>query len=136
MKFFAHPDLDQFKRDELDGWFAKVVVDKPKESRSGMSNPRPPKALPQKLIARIERSVLCVPRIYGPSFGSPIMGFCQSDPTSISVAHSRYQTAWSRYLVLCTSTSRYNASFGQLRVSRARLPEAIQEDVHVPQAPD
>jgi hypothetical protein len=35
MKFFAHPDLDQFKRDELDGWFAKVVVDKPKESRSG-----------------------------------------------------------------------------------------------------
>lgn len=37
MKFFAHPDLDRFKRDELDGWFAKVVVDKPKESRSGMS---------------------------------------------------------------------------------------------------
>ena len=37
MKFFAHPDLDQFKKDELDGWFAKVMVDKPKESRSGKS---------------------------------------------------------------------------------------------------
>lgn len=35
MKFFAHPDLDEFRKLELDRWFGKVVVEKPKESRSG-----------------------------------------------------------------------------------------------------
>ncbi|WVQ78496.1 hypothetical protein IAT38_000582 [Cryptococcus sp. DSM 104549] len=37
MKFFAHPDLDEFKKFELDPWFGKVVVEKPKESRSESS---------------------------------------------------------------------------------------------------
>ncbi|WWD16195.1 hypothetical protein CI109_100620 [Kwoniella shandongensis] len=37
MKFFAHPDLDEFKKLELDPWFGKVVVEKPKESRSESS---------------------------------------------------------------------------------------------------
>ncbi|KIR54127.1 ribosomal RNA large subunit methyltransferase J [Cryptococcus gattii Ru294] len=37
MKFFAHPDLDGFRRLELDQWFGKVVVEKPKESRSESS---------------------------------------------------------------------------------------------------
>ncbi|ODN83455.1 hypothetical protein L202_01593 [Cryptococcus amylolentus CBS 6039] len=37
MKFFAHPDLDEFKKVELDPWFGKVVIDKPKESRSESS---------------------------------------------------------------------------------------------------
>lgn len=35
IKFFAHPDLDEFRKLELDQWFGKVVVEKPKESRSG-----------------------------------------------------------------------------------------------------
>ncbi|KAK8869544.1 hypothetical protein IAR55_000111 [Kwoniella newhampshirensis] len=37
MKFFAHPDLDEFRKLELDPWFGKVVVEKPKESRSESS---------------------------------------------------------------------------------------------------
>jgi hypothetical protein len=37
LKFFMHPDLDEFKRSELIPRFSKVVVDKPKESRKGMS---------------------------------------------------------------------------------------------------
>ncbi|WVR09723.1 hypothetical protein IAU60_006799 [Kwoniella sp. DSM 27419] len=37
IKFFAHPDMDEFRRLELDPWFAKVVVEKPKESRSESS---------------------------------------------------------------------------------------------------
>lgn len=37
MKFFAHPDLDEFRKLELDRWFGKVVVEKPKESRSESS---------------------------------------------------------------------------------------------------
>ncbi|WVO14116.1 hypothetical protein L204_101744 [Cryptococcus depauperatus] len=37
IKFFAHPDLDDFKKKELDPWFSKVVVEKPKESRSESS---------------------------------------------------------------------------------------------------
>jgi hypothetical protein len=35
MKYFAHPDMNRFKSEELDKRFAKVVVEKPKESRSG-----------------------------------------------------------------------------------------------------
>lgn len=35
MKFFAHPDLDEFRKLELDQWFGRVVIEKPKESRSG-----------------------------------------------------------------------------------------------------
>lgn len=35
MKFFAHPDLDAFRRQELVPRFAKVAVEKPKESRAG-----------------------------------------------------------------------------------------------------
>lgn len=41
LKFFAHPDLTMFKREELDPWFHKVVVDKPKESRSGVLHSPP-----------------------------------------------------------------------------------------------
>lgn len=37
LKFFAHPDLEAFRKEELEPWFAKVSVEKPKESRSGMS---------------------------------------------------------------------------------------------------
>jgi hypothetical protein len=37
LKFFMHPDLDEFKRSELVPRFSKVVVDKPKESRKGTS---------------------------------------------------------------------------------------------------
>ncbi|WVQ71925.1 hypothetical protein IAR50_001467 [Cryptococcus sp. DSM 104548] len=37
MKFFAHPDLNEFKKLELDPWFGKVVIEKPKESRSESS---------------------------------------------------------------------------------------------------
>jgi hypothetical protein len=36
MKFFMHPDLDDFRGSELVPRFSKVVVDKPKESRKGM----------------------------------------------------------------------------------------------------
>lgn len=39
LKFFAHPDFDAFKRDELDPWFSKVVVDKPISSRKGEREP-------------------------------------------------------------------------------------------------
>ncbi len=35
LKFFMHPDLDEFRREELGKRFAKVVTEKPKESRSG-----------------------------------------------------------------------------------------------------
>ena len=35
LKFFMHPDLDDFKRAELIPKFSKVVVEKPKESRKG-----------------------------------------------------------------------------------------------------
>jgi len=35
LKFFMHPDLDAFKKEELEKRFAKVVIEKPKESRSG-----------------------------------------------------------------------------------------------------
>ncbi|RXK37167.1 hypothetical protein M231_05536 [Tremella mesenterica] len=38
MKFFSHPDLDDFKRQELIPFFDKVFVDKPKESRKGASS--------------------------------------------------------------------------------------------------
>jgi len=37
MKFFMHPDLDDFRKMELESRFRKVVVDKPKESRKGTS---------------------------------------------------------------------------------------------------
>lgn len=37
MKYFAHPDLDAFRREELVPRFAKVAVEKPKESRAGTS---------------------------------------------------------------------------------------------------
>ncbi|WWC69194.1 uncharacterized protein I206_103130 [Kwoniella pini CBS 10737] len=37
MKFFAHPDMDEFRSTELDPWFSKVVVEKPKESRAESS---------------------------------------------------------------------------------------------------
>jgi hypothetical protein len=37
MKFFMHPDLDDFRKSELLPRFSKVVVDKPKESRKGTS---------------------------------------------------------------------------------------------------
>ncbi|EIW68003.1 hypothetical protein TREMEDRAFT_18081, partial [Tremella mesenterica DSM 1558] len=37
MKFFSHPDLDDFKRQELIPFFDKVFVDKPKESRKESS---------------------------------------------------------------------------------------------------
>ncbi|WWD09847.1 hypothetical protein V865_007975 [Kwoniella europaea PYCC6329] len=37
IKFFAHPDMDEFRSLELDPWFGKVVVEKPKESRSESS---------------------------------------------------------------------------------------------------
>lgn len=33
MKYFAHPDLDVFRREELEPYFRKVIIDKPKESR-------------------------------------------------------------------------------------------------------
>ena len=36
VKYFAHPDLDEFKKDFLVPHFHKVVTEKPKESRSGM----------------------------------------------------------------------------------------------------
>ena len=35
LKFFMHPDLDDFRKHELETRFAKVVVEKPKESRNG-----------------------------------------------------------------------------------------------------
>lgn len=35
LKYFMHPDLDEFRRDELEGKFWKVVTEKPKESRAG-----------------------------------------------------------------------------------------------------
>jgi hypothetical protein len=35
MKYFTHPDLNQFKKEELDGRFARIVTEKPKESRKG-----------------------------------------------------------------------------------------------------
>jgi len=35
LKFFMHPDLDDFRKSELVTRFRKVVVDKPKESRKG-----------------------------------------------------------------------------------------------------
>jgi 23S rRNA (uridine2552-2'-O)-methyltransferase len=35
LKFFMHPDLDDFRKLELVTRFRKVVVDKPKESRKG-----------------------------------------------------------------------------------------------------
>lgn len=35
LKFFQHPLLSEFKRTQLDPVFEKVVVEKPKESRSG-----------------------------------------------------------------------------------------------------
>lgn len=85
MKFFAHPDLDAFKRDELDGWFGKVVIDKPKESRSGESfamlhaacmqsrvsayrlascrSPSAPSFPSPSLMRRIERGVFRLPRL-------------------------------------------------------------------------
>ncbi|KAK6903217.1 ribosomal RNA large subunit methyltransferase J [Kwoniella mangroviensis CBS 10435] len=37
IKFFAHPDMNEFRSLELDPWFGKVVVEKPKESRSESS---------------------------------------------------------------------------------------------------
>ncbi|KAI9638003.1 putative cell division protein [Dioszegia hungarica] len=37
LKFFAHPDLEAFRKEELEPWFAKVSVEKPKESRSESS---------------------------------------------------------------------------------------------------
>jgi len=37
LKFFMHPDLDDFRKSELVTRFRKVVVDKPKESRKGKS---------------------------------------------------------------------------------------------------
>ncbi|WRT67401.1 ribosomal RNA large subunit methyltransferase J [Kwoniella shivajii] len=37
IKFFAHPDMDEFRSLELDPWFGKVVVEKPKESRAESS---------------------------------------------------------------------------------------------------
>ncbi|KAL1410977.1 2' O-ribose methyltransferase [Vanrija albida] len=37
MKFFHHPDLVAFKKEQLDPCFAKVVTDKPKASRSESS---------------------------------------------------------------------------------------------------
>jgi hypothetical protein len=37
VKYFAHPDLDAFRREELVPRFAKVAVEKPKESRAGTS---------------------------------------------------------------------------------------------------
>ncbi|WWC60841.1 uncharacterized protein I303_103417 [Kwoniella dejecticola CBS 10117] len=37
IKFFAHPDMDEFRSTELDPWFSKVVVEKPKESRAESS---------------------------------------------------------------------------------------------------
>ena len=38
LKFFAHPDLDAFRRTRLEPYFRKVHVDKPKESRKGGSS--------------------------------------------------------------------------------------------------
>jgi hypothetical protein len=35
LKFFMHPDLDDFRKSVLITRFRKVVVDKPKESRKG-----------------------------------------------------------------------------------------------------
>ena len=35
MKFFQHPLLADFKKTQLEPVFEKVVVEKPKESRSG-----------------------------------------------------------------------------------------------------
>ena len=35
MKFFAHPDVNEFVRQEVRPAFARVVVEKPKESRKG-----------------------------------------------------------------------------------------------------
>ena len=35
LKFFMHPDLDAFRKEELERRFAKVVTEKPKESRAG-----------------------------------------------------------------------------------------------------
>ncbi|WVQ98988.1 ribosomal RNA large subunit methyltransferase J [Kwoniella sp. CBS 9459] len=37
IKFFAHPDMDEFRKLELEPWFGKVAVEKPKESRSESS---------------------------------------------------------------------------------------------------
>nr|ADE10097.1 NADB Rossmann [Tremella fuciformis] len=37
LKFFAHPDLDAFRRTQLEPHFHKVHVDKPKESRKESS---------------------------------------------------------------------------------------------------
>ncbi|WVF71926.1 hypothetical protein IAT40_006736 [Kwoniella sp. CBS 6097] len=37
IKFFAHPDMDEFRKLELEPWFGKVTVEKPKESRSESS---------------------------------------------------------------------------------------------------
>lgn len=35
LKFFMHPDLDEFCRDELKTRFGRVVVEKPEGSRKG-----------------------------------------------------------------------------------------------------
>ncbi|OCF44210.1 ribosomal RNA large subunit methyltransferase J [Kwoniella heveanensis CBS 569] len=37
IKYFAHPDMDEFRKLELEPWFGKVTVEKPKESRSESS---------------------------------------------------------------------------------------------------
>lgn len=41
MKFFAHPELDAFKKEALQPIFRKVVIEKPKASRSGMCSMLP-----------------------------------------------------------------------------------------------
>lgn len=59
VKFFAHPDMDEFKRDVLVPKFHKITTEKPPESRKGEQD------MESKLGAdvRIERGILVVPRI-------------------------------------------------------------------------
>jgi 23S rRNA (uridine2552-2'-O)-methyltransferase len=35
MKYFNHPDLNAFRKEQLEPRFGKIVVEKPKESRAG-----------------------------------------------------------------------------------------------------
>lgn len=62
IKFFQHPDLDEFKRDVLVPRFHKVSTEKPPESRKGA-----PKtcALQHDLTRRVERGILAMPGVQG-----------------------------------------------------------------------
>jgi len=60
IKFFQHPDLDEFKRDVLVPRFHKVSTEKPPESRKGASGPA---WCHDELTCRVQRGVLAVPGV-------------------------------------------------------------------------